>query len=378
VRIGIVAGEASGDALGAAVLAALAARQGSVQAEGIGGPLLQAQGLHSHFPMERLAVMGLTEPLRRLPGLLRIRHSLLTRFRADPPDLFLGIDAPDFNLGLERALRRAGIPVVHLVSPSVWAWRAGRLRGIRRAVDRMLCLFPFEPDLYARAGIPAEFVGHPLAEAITGPADPATARAALGLPARGRVLALLPGSRSGEVRRLAPVFLETARQLQGLDPDLSLVLPAAGAEREAELAALLRAAPDLGVVLLRGRAREAMAAADAVLLASGTATLEAALLGRPMVVAYRLSLLNWWLLSRLVTTPYVALPSILAGRLVVPELLQDDATPAALAAQLAPLLAGSEAARAQVRDLAALGQSLRGDFANRSAAALIRLAGAQP
>ncbi len=378
MRIGIVAGEASGDELGAAVLAALTARLGPVRAEGIGGPLLRAQGLDSRFPMERLAVMGLTEPLRRLPELLRIRRALLAQFRADPPDLFLGIDAPDFNLGLERALRRGGIPVAHLVSPSVWAWRAGRLRHIRRAVDRMLCLFPFEPALYTRAGIPAEFVGHPLAEAITGPPDPAAARAALGLPARGRVLALLPGSRGGEVRRLAPVFLETARQLRAADPALSLVLPAAGVEREAELAALLRAAPDLEVTLLRGRAREAMAAADAVLLASGTATLEAALLGRPMVVAYRLSRPNWWLLSRLVSTPFVALPNILAGRRLVPELLQDAATPAALAAQVAPLLAGGEAARAQVRDLAALGQTLRGDFASRSAAALIHLAGARP
>jgi lipid-A-disaccharide synthase len=359
--------------LGAAVLAALRQRYPALVVEGVGGPLLAQQGLSSLFPMERLSVMGLFEPLARLPELLRIRRRVLAHFRAAPPDLFLGIDSPDFNLDLERALRARGVPTAHLVSPSVWAWRRGRIHGIKRSVDLMLCLFPFETAIYAEHGVPVSCVGHPLADSLPSNPDPAGARQALGIDPGARVLALLPGSRRGEVRRLAPVFLQAARVLQQADPGLTLLVPAAGDARLAELEAMVAARPELQVTLVAGRSREVLAACDAALLASGTATLEAALLGRPMVVAYRTGALNWWLLQRLVSTPFAALPNILAGRELVPELLQRRATPAALAAALGPLLAGAPAGAAQLQGFAGIRNSLCRGFAGRVADELVAL-----
>jgi lipid-A-disaccharide synthase len=377
MRIGVLAGEASGDILGSRVLAALRSQHPNLIVEGIGGPLMQAQGLDSMYPMERLSVMGFIEPLKRLPELLRIRRQVFHHFRDNPPDVFLGIDAPDFNLRLEYLLRRSGVTTAHLVSPSVWAWRRRRIHKIRRAVDLMLCLFPFEIAIYQQHGVPVSFVGHPLADEIAPHENPLAARAALGLVPPGKLLALLPGSRGGEVRLLAPPFLDAARLLYQADPQLSFVLPAANAARHAELTELLNGYPDLPLTLVSGRSREVLAGADAVLLASGTATLEAALLKRPMVVAYRMGWLSWWLISSMVKTPYAALPNVLAGRAVVPELLQGEASPAAMVAAVGTLLADEGAAREQLQVFDQIHNELRQAYGARSAAALTELVAAK-
>lgn len=374
LRIGVLAGEASGDILGSRVLAALRERCDDLVIEGIGGPLMEAQGLRSMFPMERLSVMGFVEPLKRLPELLRIRGDIYHHFRDNPPDLFLGIDSPDFNLRLERKLRGHGIRTAHLVSPSVWAWRRGRIHKIKRSVDLMLCLFPFETAIYTEHGVPVRFIGHPLADELPEAVDREAARRGLGIEGGDPVLALLPGSRGGEVRLLAPLFLAAARELQERSPALRVLLPAANANRRAELETLMQDYPGLSLKLLDGRSREAMAAADAVLLASGTATLEAALLKRPMVVAYRMAAFSWWLITRLVSTEYAALPNVLAGRAVVPELLQDAATPPALANAIGALLDGEAGADAQIDSFADIHRELRRNFAERAAEALLELA----
>ena len=373
MRLGVVAGESSGDMLGAGVLAALRLRFPNIVIEGIGGPQMEAQGLRSLYPMERLSVMGFIDPLKRLPELLRIRRALYEHFSADPPDIFLGIDAPDFNLFLERRLRQCGVNTAHLVSPSVWAWRPGRIHKIKHAVDLMLCLFPFEVPIYRQHHVPVCFVGHPMADEIPQQVDPQPARQALALDATAPTLALLPGSRSAEIRLLAPRFLQAARLLRRDFPGLVLVLPAAGPERETQLRALLDDYRDLDVTLVSGRAREVMAASDAVLLASGTATLEAALLKRPMVVAYRMGAISWFLLRRLVTTPHAALPNILVGGPLVPELLQGDATAANLAQSVGSLLADRAAAKAQVLGFEGIHDNLRRGFGERCAQALAGL-----
>jgi len=373
LRIGILAGEASGDILGSRVLAALRQRFPDLTVEGMGGPLMEAQGLTSMYPMERLSVMGFVEPLKRLPELLRIRGALYRHFRDNPPDVFLGIDSPDFNLHLEQKLRAQGIRTAHLVSPTIWAWRAGRIRKIRRAVDLMLCLFPFELDIYRQHAMAATFVGHPLADEIPLHTDPGPARAALGLPTSGKVLALLPGSRGGEVGLLAPLFLEAARQLSQRDPAIHFVLPAASEARMAQIHAQLERFPELPITVLEGQSRQAMAAADAILLASGTATLEAMLLKRPMVVAYRMGELSWQLASRIATTRFVALPNVLAGERIVPELLQHAATPQAMVEELWPLLSRGDEALAQADAFESFHQQLALGYADRAAAALAQL-----
>lgn len=374
MRIGMVAGEISGDTLGARVLDVLAQRTEALVAEGVGGGQMRTRGLNSLYPMERLSVMGFSEPLRRLPELLRLRRRLARHFIDNPPDLFLGIDAPDFNLPLAKRLRRAGIPTVQLVSPSVWAWRAGRLRGIAEAVDLVLCLFPFEPPIYHAKGIAARYVGHPLATELDADADRETARQALGLGvSRGPILALLPGSRPGEVRRLAPLFLQVASQLCKANPALRCVLPVASDACGASLAPLLRDYAALPLVQVDERSREVLTASDVALLASGTATLEAMLLGRPMVVAWRTGGLSWQLLSRLVRTPYAALPNILANRALVPEFLQHAATTENLRTALEPLLDAPQA-QAQCRSaFAALGANLALDFGRECGDALLNL-----
>ena len=372
LRIGVLAGEASGDILGARVLGALASHYDELVIEGIGGPLMEAQGLRSMFPMDRLSVMGFVEPLKRLPELLRIRRTVYEHFRDNPPDLFLGIDSPDFNLPLERKLRECGIKTAHLVSPSVWAWRQGRIKKIKRSVDLMLCLFPFETQIYREHQVPVQFVGHPLADELPSRIDHRDARESLHLPAAGKLLALLPGSRGGEVGRLAPVFLAAARILWQRDPSLKFALPAANAAREQELRALLAQQPDLPITLVSGHSREVMAAADAVLLASGTATLEAALVKRPMVVAYKMAAFSWWLVTRLVKINFAALPNVLAGRSLVPELLQQAATPEAMADSVAPLLAG-DASDDQLQAFDHIHNQLKRDYAETSARALVRL-----
>ncbi len=354
LRVGLIAGEPSGDALGAALINALRRRVPDIECIGVAGPAMRAAGCRALYPAEALAVMGLVEVLAHLPRLLRIRRGLLRQLRADPPQVLVGIDAPDFNLPVEARLRRAGIRTVHYVSPSVWAWREGRVRQIAGAVDRMLTLFPFEARFYERHGVPVTQVGHPL-QATLRPIDPAVARAALGLPPPGPdslpVLALLPGSRAGEYRRLTPLFLATAQWLREQGRPCHLLLPLVNqAARTAVEAALRRSGAGLFCTLVDGRAQEVMAAADAVLLASGTATLEAMLLQRPMVVAYRLAPLTYAIARRLVRTPHVAIPNLLAGRAVVPEFIQHAATPAALGGAIAQLLepAAGAAMRAEL------------------------------
>ena len=372
MRIGVLAGEASGDILGSRVLKELRAQCDELIVEGIGGPLMEAQGLTSMFPMDRLSVMGFLEPLKRLPELLHIRRAVFEHFRDNPPDIFLGIDSPDFNLRLERKLREQGIKTAHLVSPSVWAWRQGRVKKIKQSVDLMLCLFPFETQVYQDHQVPVRFVGHPLADELPNRVDALAARQALGLATDNKLLAMLPGSRSGEVSRLAPAFLAAARLLWQQNPQLRFVMPAANTAREVELKALLAQQPDLPVTLVCGHSRETMAAADAVLLASGTATLEAALIKRPMVVTYRMAAFSWWLVTRLVKISFAALPNVLAGRSVVPELLQDAAVPEAMAAAIEPLLV-DEAVANQLQAFDRIHVQLKQGYAAKSANALLQL-----
>ncbi len=369
LKIALVAGEASGDILGAGLMQAIKARHPDARFIGVGGPRMQAEGLDSYFPMERLAVMGLVEVLGRLPELLKRRRGLIRTLIDERPDVFVGIDAPDFNLGVELKLRQAGIRTVHYVSPSVWAWRQKRVLKIQRACDLMLTLFPFEAQFYEAQQVPVCFVGHPLADAIPLTADRVAARAALGLPEQGAVVALLPGSRGGEVERLGGLFLDAAEHLRALRPGLRFVLPCASAERRAQVEAML-AGRDLQVSLLDGRSHEALGACDAVLIASGTATLEALLFKRPMVVAYRVAPLTYRILRRLVKSPYISLPNLLAGRLLVPELIQDAATPEALAGALAPLI---DDGQVQTEGFDAIHRALRRGASERAAEAVLRL-----
>ncbi|AZO86371.1 lipid-A-disaccharide synthase [Stutzerimonas stutzeri] len=370
LRIALVAGEASGDILGAGLMRALKARHPAVEFIGVGGPLMQAEGLTSYFPMERLSVMGLVEVLGRLRELLARRKKLVADLIAAKPDVFIGIDAPDFNLNIELKLRQAGIKTVHYVSPSVWAWRQKRVLKIREGCDLMLTLFPFEARFYEEKGVPVRFVGHTLADAIPLEADRAAARAELGLPG-GPLVALMPGSRGGEVGRLGALFLDTAQRLRALRPGVRFVMPCASAQRRAQLEELL-AGRDLPLTLLDGQSHLALAACDAVLIASGTATLEALLYKRPMVVAYRLAPLTFWILKRMVKSPYISLPNLLAQRLLVPELLQDDATVEALAQTLSPLIEGGEE---QTRGFDEIHRTLRLDASNQAADAVLNLIG---
>lgn len=371
LRIALVAGEASGDILGAGLMQALKRSHGAVEFIGIGGPRMQAEGLASYFPMERLAVMGLVEVLGRLPELLARRKRLIHTLIEARPDVFIGIDAPDFNLTLELRLRQAGIKTVHYVSPSVWAWRQKRVLKIREACDLMLTLFPFEAKFYLDHQVPVRFVGHPLANTIPLQADRQAARAALGVPAEVPLVALLPGSRGGEVARLGELFLDTAQRLRALRPGVQFVLPCASAERRVQLEALL-ASRDLPLLLLDGQSHEALAACDTVLIASGTATLEALLYKRPMVVAYRVAPLTYRILRRLVKSPYISLPNLLAERMLVPELIQDAATPDALAQALVPLLDNGVE---QTQGFDVIHRALRQDASQQAADAVLKLAG---
>ncbi|KRP46303.1 lipid-A-disaccharide synthase [Pseudomonas libanensis] len=370
LRIALVAGEASGDILGAGLMRALKAQHPAVEFIGVGGPLMQAEGLASYFPMERLSVMGLVEVLGRLRELLARRKLLIKTLIEEKPDVFIGIDAPDFTLNIELKLRQAGIKTVHYVSPSVWAWRQKRVLKIREGCDLMLTLLPFEARFYEEQGVPVRFVGHTLADAIPLHADRAAARAELGLP-DGPLVALMPGSRGGEVGRLGALFFDAAERLQAQKPGVRFVLPCASPQRRVQIETLLEGR-DLPLTLLDGQSHLALAACDAVLIASGTATLEALLYKRPMVVAYRLAPLTFWILKRMVKSPYISLPNLLAQRLLVPELLQDNATPEALAQTLLPLIDGGEE---QTRGFDDIHRTLRRDASNQAADAVLTLIG---
>ncbi len=331
-RVAMVAGEASGDLLAGLLLGGLQARWPALVAAGMGGPSMQARGFESWWPYDRLAVHGFTDALRRVPELLALRRRLVRRIVEARPDVFIGVDAPDFNLGVERRVRAAGIPTVHFVSPSIWAWRGWRIKGIGRSADLVLCLFPFEPAIYERAGIAARYVGHPLADVVPMEPDREAARARLALPpADDALVALLPGSREAEVQRLGPLFLATARELLQVRPQLRFALPVAPG-------LMPRIAPQVAasglaerVALVDGRAGDVLAACDVALIASGTATLEAALYKRPMTIAYRVDAFTAALMRHMGYLPWAGLPNILCNAAVVPERLQEAATPERLA-----------------------------------------------
>lgn len=338
--IGIVAGEASGDLLGSHLIRALKKQRPDLKFVGIAGPKMIAEGAETLFPMERLSVRGYVEVLRHLPGLLKIRRQVGDYFLEHRPDVFIGIDAPDFNFSLERKLKRHGIPTVHYVSPSIWAWRRSKIKKIQQAVSHMLALFPFEPKIYRQAGVPVSYVGHPLADMLPLEPDIEGAREELKLPQDSLVIAMLPGSRQSEVQQLADLYIKTAKLIFSERPDARFLVPLITRETRDifERALYANEGYDLPVSIMFGHAHQAMEAANAVIVASGTATLEAALIKRPMIITYRMPNLSWQILKRMKYLPYVGLPNVLAGRFIVPELLQHDAEPEKLAATLLEML----------------------------------------
>lgn len=327
----IVAGEASGDILGAGLIRALRSRYPNASFVGIGGPKMLAEDFETLFPIERLSVMGLVEVLGRIRELIHIRKSLYQRFSSEKPTAFIGIDAPDFNIGLELKLRKSGVTTLHYVSPSVWAWRQKRIFKIRKAVDHMLAFLPFETAFYEKHNVPVTFTGHPLADEIPLDIDAVYAKKALGYLPSDTLIGLLPGSRGQEVKRLAPLFLEAAVQMKAKQKTLKFIIPCANEHRHQQITQLLSNYPTLDVQLTMGNSHEVMAAADALLLASGTAALEGMLNKKPMVVSYKLSWLTWQIAKRIVKTPWCSLPNILANKALIPEILQDEATPERLA-----------------------------------------------
>ena len=373
--VGIVAGEASGDLLGSQLIDALREILPHLRFTGIGGPRMQSAGMEVLFPLEKLAVRGYLEVARHFVEILGIRRQLRRRFIANPPDVFIGIDAPDFNLGLERSLKAHGIPTVHYVSPAIWMWRKERIHGIKRAVSKMLTLFPFEVPIYRQAGIDVEFVGHPLTDILDQVPGRTAAREQLRLPASATVIALLPGSRQSELEHMADLFVQTAKMINECAPHMLFLVPLVTREtREMFEAALYRnQAGDLPLTVLFGHAQDAMSAADVVLAASGTATLEAALLGRPMVITYKMPAASHWLLSGKGYLPYYGLPNILAGEFVVPEIIQDDATPQNLSQALLNLLGDATVRTRLERKFAAISASLQRGAARRAAWAVLPL-----
>ena len=323
----MVAGEASGDILGANLIRALKTQFPNACFEGIGGAKMQAEGFHSLYQMDRLSVMGLLEPLKRLPELLRIRRAIVKRYSSHRPAVFIGIDSPDFNTNIEYKLRSVGVKTVHYVSPSVWAWRQGRIKKIKKSVDLMLTLLPFEADFYREYQVPVQFVGHPLASEFPEQPDRAAACLDLQLDPQSDVLCIMPGSRANEVELLTALFLDSAERVKdSAYADLQVIIPAANEARYQQIQSVLAAKPRLNVKLIMGQSHRAMEAADAVLLASGTTALEAMLLKKPMVVSYRFGALTYAVLSLLVKTPYASIPNLLANKMLVPELIQDQAS----------------------------------------------------
>ena len=374
MRVGIVAGELSGDLLGRGLIQVLKASHPNAIIEGIGGPQMIAVGFYSHYPLEILSVMGLVEVIKHFPRLKKCRDHLQTYFLQHPPDVFIGIDSPDFNLGLEQVLKSAGIPTVHYVSPSVWAWRHYRLSKIARSCDLMLTLFPFEADYYQRHAIPVRFVGHPLADQIPLQTDQQIARQQLNLPPAEKWVALLPGSRRHEVLQLGIPFLQTAQWLLTYYPQMRFLVPLASHSlKELFCQQLAQVAPDLPLTLLIGQSHEAMAAADVVLTASGTATLEAMLLKRPMVVAYRLATVTYWLARWLVHIPYFSLPNLLAQEQLVAEFLQDQVTAENLGMALLYWLENPQAIETLQSHFTQLQEQLRLDANQQAAQAVLAI-----
>jgi len=375
LRLGLVAGEASGDLLGGLLLQGLRRRWPALQAAGIGGPKMAAQGFEAWWPHERLSVFGYVDALKRLPELLRVRRQLGDRLLAERPAAFIGIDAPDFNFGLETRLRQGGLKTLHFVCPSIWAWRGERVHKLKAAADHVLCLFPFEPALLQRHGVAATYVGHPLADAIPLVPPRAAARQALDLGADDTVVALLPGSRRSEIAHIAPRLVAAAARMQRQRPGLRFVLPVVPGLRGLVEPLVAQHAADAAIQLLDGQSHAALAACDLTLVASGTAALEAALFKRPMVITYHLAALNWWRMKRMAYQPWFGLPNILSGEFVVPELIQDAATPEALAREGLAWLDDAPRAAALQRRFEDLHHLLRQDTATKATDAIAQVIG---
>ena len=373
VRIAMVAGEASGDLLASHLIEALKAKLPNAVFYGIGGPKMIGRGFKAWHPLEKLAVRGYVEVLRHYRQISAIRTDVKRRLLADPPDVFIGVDAPDFNLALEKILKQKGIPSIHYVSPSIWAWRGKRIHKIGAAVSRVLALFPFEPTLYEKEGIPVSYVGHPLADVLPVDDGRSGARELLGLPAQQAVFALLPGSRQSELHYMAETFIATASEINRQLPSALFLVPLATRETRLQFeTALYRcAARDLPIRLLFGHAHEAMMAADAVLVASGTATLEAALLKRPMAIVYKMAPFSYRMMRRMGYLPYVGLPNILAGKFLVPEFIQDDATAENLAQALLNLFADKATCARISEAFREIHLQLKQNTAEKSAAAIL-------
>lgn len=372
VRIGIVAGEASGDLLGSHLIHALKQKRPDLEFIGIAGPKMIGEGAQSLFPIERLSVRGYLEVIKHLWGLLKLRRQLLNHFLSNPPDLFIGIDAPDFNFWLEKKLKNKGIKTIHYVSPSIWAWRKNRIKKIKKSVTQVLALFPFEAPLYQAENIPVSYVGHPLADMLPLEPDVAGAREILKLDSSALVVAMLPGSRQSEVQQHAALFVQTAKRIYAERPNAVFLVPLITREtRKIFELAIFHELEPLPIQLLFGHAHDAMEAANVVIVASGTATLEAALLKKPMVITYRMSKLSWQLLKRMRLQPYVGLPNILANKFVVPELLQDDATPEKLAEATLALVNDQDKLMEIKAEFTAIHHSLRQNTAEKAAVAIL-------
>ncbi|WP_192954824.1 lipid-A-disaccharide synthase [Gallaecimonas mangrovi] len=369
LRVGMIAGEASGDLLGADLMASLQAHHPDIEFFGIGGPRMQALGFDSLFDMEELSIMGLVEVIKHLPRLLHVRKTIVKHFLDNPPDVFIGIDAPDFNLGVEKRLKDKGIKTVHYVSPSVWAWREKRVFKVKAATDLVLALLPFEKAFYDRYQHPCAFVGHPLADRMPLDVDVPGAWQKLGLDEHHPTLAILPGSRGGEVARMAPLFKEAVLKLKADNPALHFLIPAANAKRREQIAAVFSDVSDVTVV--DGQGRQVMVASDAVLLASGTATLEAMLAKKPMVVAYQVHPFTYWLAKKLVRVKRFSLPNLLANDDWVPELIQDDATPERIFEAVKGALGDAQAQNPQ--RFRALHQDIRQNASEQAAKAVLEL-----
>lgn len=373
IRIAMVAGEPSGDLLASHLIAALKVQLPEAEFFGIGGPKMMAEGFDSWYPMETLSVHGYVEALKHYRQILGVRNSLKKRLLANPPDVFIGVDAPDFNLGLEKAMKSRGIRSIHYVSPSIWAWRAGRLKNIVGSVDQLICLFPFEPALYQGQGIEVAYVGHPLADMIPPTINRLAVREKLGISSAAKVIALLPGSRNAELEYLAETYLLAAKRINEQRPGTLFLVPLATRETRLKFeSALYRLdLTELPIRLMFGHAQDALGAADVALVASGTATLEAALMKCPMVIAYKMARLSWWIMKHMSYLPYVGLPNVLGGRFVVPEFLQDAATPEALSAALLDLLGNKDARDEMETEFVRQHQLLRLNTAERAAAAVL-------
>ena len=376
LRIALIAGEASGDVLGASLIQAIAVRYPAAEFFGIGGPKMIASGLISAYDQEKLAVRGAVEVIKHLPEILQIRRGILGQLKAWEPDVMVGIDAPDFNLPIERQLKQAGIPTVHYVSPTVWAWRRGRAKRIVAAVNQLLCLFPFEPACYKGQGLEPVFIGHPLADEIPADIDQWQQRAALDLPEAAPLITLMPGSRQSELDFHAQLFVETANRIAAELPESLFVVPLATPATRARFEEALHqfGAKSLRVRILFGHAREALAASDLALVCSGTATLEAALLRCPMIITYRISALSAWIYKKMRYLPWVGLPNILLGRLLVPELLQEDATAEKLSSAMIDLWRSPSRRAEMSREFGVIHRKLRQNSAARAAEAVLACA----